>query len=68
MFDGYPAKTRDFYSKIVWMMWLNAEAYKRGYFDTLLSDTDDIFSWFRFVEMLPDIKMWMAIDEDLGFA
>jgi hypothetical protein len=65
-FEGYPLKTRAFYNRILWMMWLNLEATRHGYFDVLLSDTEDPFTWFRFVEAIPDIKLWLDIDNDIG--
>jgi len=55
-FEGYPESTRKFYAQIVYLMTLNLAAYQRGLFDTLLSETDDPFSWFRFAEAIPELK------------
>jgi len=55
-FEGYPESTRQFYAQIEYLMTLNLVAYQRGLFDTLLSDTEDPFSWFRFAEAIPDLK------------
>jgi hypothetical protein len=65
MFAGYPLATRAFYGKIIYMMLLNDLAYRRGYFDVRLCDTNDPFTWFRFVEQIPDIKLWLDIDDDI---
>jgi hypothetical protein len=64
--EGFPLKTRAFYNRIFWLMWLNLEAYRHGYFDVLLSETEDPITWFRFVEAIPNIKLWLAIDDDIG--
>lgn len=63
---GYPLSTRAFYNRIFWLMWLNIEAVRHGYFEVLLSDTDDIYTWTRFVDKIPDIKLWLDIDGDIG--
>ena len=56
LFEGFPSETRLFYAKIVYMMMLNKVAYDRCLFDTLLCDTDDVFTFIRFVEQMDDIR------------
>lgn len=65
---GYPLKERAFYNRIFWLALLNIEAYNRGYFDVLLSDTDDVYTFARFIEKIPDIKLWLDLDNDIGDA
>lgn len=64
--EGYPQDSRAFYNRVCWICVLNLEAYRHGYFDVLLCETEDPFTWFRFVEAIPDIRLWLAIDDDIG--
>jgi hypothetical protein len=65
-FAGYPESTKKFYTNILYMMALNDLAVSKGYFDVRLCDTNDMISWFRFVEMMPQLEAWLKIDKDIG--
>lgn len=66
IFKDFPQSTRGFYGKIFYMMMLNDLAVRKGLFDVRLSETNDPFTWFRFVEQINDIKEALGLDDDLG--
>ena len=63
LFKGYPLETRAFYNKLLYTVVLNDLAVQHGLFDVYLSDTDDIFSWFRFVDAMPNIMTRLGVDK-----
>lgn len=62
-FQGYPESTQRFYHPMLWMLLLNIESYRRGLFDVLLSETDDVYTFARFVEDLP---RQLKFNDDIG--
>jgi hypothetical protein len=52
-FVGFPESTQRFYQPLLFMLMLNIQSYKRGLFDVLLCETDDVYSFVRFIEDLP---------------
>lgn len=65
LFTDFPRETRVFYNRLIYMMALNDLAVQHGLFDVHLSDTDDVFSWFRFVEVMDDIEKTLEITDKL---
>ena len=66
-FSSYPPSTRMFYNRIIFVTMLNIAAVKQGLFDVLLSDTDDVWTWFRFYDQVPELSMRLGltmVDED----
>lgn len=61
LFDSYPVETRVFYKRIIFVMMLNAAAVRHGLFDVLLSDTDDIVTWIRFYDAVPQIQVRLGL-------
>lgn len=55
-FADFPETTRKFYSRIMFVMMLNQAAFKKGLFDVDLVESDDIYSWMRFYDAIPDLK------------
>jgi hypothetical protein len=58
----FPSMTPDarvFYTRLFANVLLNAHAVQKGYFDTLLCETDDPFVAIRWVETLPVIAQIM---------
>lgn len=61
LFETYPVETRVFYKRIIFVMMLNAAAVRHELFDVLLSDTDDIFTWMRFYDAIPQIQVKLGL-------
>jgi hypothetical protein len=64
----YPLQSQALYNRVCWLACLNIEAHRRGYFDTLLCETadTDIETWLRFIDAIPQLKLWLEIDQEIG--
>lgn len=62
-FAGFPLETRKFYSQLIFVLMLNQAATKAGLFDTLFADTDDVFTWLRFYEAIPELKDRLGLSQ-----
>jgi hypothetical protein len=57
MFNEHPASTQVFYGRMIYMLGLNALAVQLKLFDVLLCETDDEYSFVRFIEQMNDIAL-----------
>lgn len=63
LFAGFPQETRQFYNQLIFVLMLNQAAVKSCLFDTLFADTDDVFTWMRFYEQLPELKARLGLSQ-----
>jgi hypothetical protein len=70
LFVGYPEGVRKLFTDMLYMLDLNIKAVDRGYFNVLLSNTndrsEDMLAWLDFVEQMVQIQDWIDIDEAIG--
>lgn len=62
LFDSMNPESKRFYSKIFNTAVLNHHAVKRGWFDTLISESDDPKIMSRWREAVPQIVMLIKLE------
>ena len=66
-FRHYPLKTKAFYYRVLWPLWLNLEAYKKGLVSHRLCDNEskptdiDELNWKIFLAKIPHIKQELGV-------
>lgn len=66
-FQHYPLKTKAFYYRILWLAWLNLEAYNKGLITHRLCDSEtkptelDELNWQIFVAKVPYFKQELGV-------
>lgn len=63
LFEGMDDKSKQFYSRVFNTCILNLHAVKRGYFDTLICETDDPAVMLRWRQAVPQIVHMVRIDQ-----
>lgn len=68
IFESMDEPTKRFYSRVFNLALLNLHAVRRGYFDTLICETDDPAVLIRWRKAVPQIVCMMQLDneKDLG--
>jgi hypothetical protein len=62
LFDSMDPESKRFYSKIFNTAVLNIHAVKRGWFDTLICETDDARVLTRWKEAVPQIVLLVKVE------
>lgn len=62
LFDSMSPESKRFYSKIFNTAVLNAHAVKRGWFDTLICESDDPMIMIRWREAVPQIVLLIKVE------
>lgn len=62
LFDSMDAESKRFYSRIFNTAVLNEYAVRRGWFDALISETDDPSVMIRWREAVPQIVMLIKVE------